>query len=160
MHRNINIKLKKISKKNTIKFIYFNYLFFRSTYYNSFPYNIPTMIILMPYLIIMLKTYYNSNNYFLEYYNRPIGLVSYRMTEKSLYILSLAVDKIYRSFGMGNFLLGYLIKVGRNKEKKFIELEVDVNNYIAIKLYYKNKFNIIYKKNKIYRTSYLMRRKI
>ena len=114
----------------------------------------------MPYLIIMLKTYYNSNNYFLEYYNRPIGLVSYRMTEKSLYILSLAVDKIYRSFGMGNFLLGYLIKVGRNKEKKFIELEVDVNNYIAIKLYYKNKFNIIYKKNKIYRTSYLMRRKI
>lgn len=51
-------------------------------------------------------------------------------------INQIEVNKIHRNCGKGNFLLNYMI----NLLKKNITLEVKEDNYSAIKLYEKNKF--------------------
>ncbi len=51
-------------------------------------------------------------------------------------INQIEVNKIHRNCGKGNFLLNYMIKL----LKKNITLEVKEDNYSAIKLYEKNKF--------------------
>ncbi len=51
-------------------------------------------------------------------------------------INQIEVNKIHRNCGKGNFLLNYMI----NMLKKNITLEVKEDNYSAIKLYEKNKF--------------------
>lgn len=51
-------------------------------------------------------------------------------------INQMEVNKIHRNCGKGNFLLNYMI----NMLKKNITLEVKEDNYSAIKLYEKNKF--------------------
>lgn len=51
-------------------------------------------------------------------------------------INQIEVNKIHRNYGKGNFLLNYMI----NLLKKNITLEVKEDNYSAIKLYEKNKF--------------------
>ena len=51
-------------------------------------------------------------------------------------INQIEVNKIHRNYGKGNFLLNYMI----NMLKKNITLEVKEDNYSAIKLYEKNKF--------------------
>lgn len=51
-------------------------------------------------------------------------------------INQIEVNKIHRNCGKGNFLLNYII----NLLKKNITLEVKEDNYSAIKLYEKNKF--------------------
>ena len=51
-------------------------------------------------------------------------------------IKQIEVNKIHRNCGQGNFLLNYMI----NLLKKNITLEVKEDNYSAIKLYEKNKF--------------------
>ena len=51
-------------------------------------------------------------------------------------INQIEVNKIHRNCGKGNFLLNYMI----NLLKKNITLELKEDNYSAIKLYEKNKF--------------------
>lgn len=51
-------------------------------------------------------------------------------------INQIEVNKIHRNCGKGNFLLNYMI----NLLKKNITLEVKEDNYSAIKLYEKNRF--------------------
>ena len=65
-----------------------------------------------------------------------IGYIYYSDIYERAEINQIEVNKIHRNCGKGNFLLNYMI----NLLKKNITLEVKEDNYSAIKLYEKNKF--------------------
>ena len=75
--------------------------------------------------------------YLLEIENdKIIGFLYYSDIYERAEINQIEVNKIHRNCGKGNFLLNYMI----NLLKKNITLEVKEDNYSAIKLYEKNKF--------------------
>ncbi len=65
-------------------------------------------------------------------------------------IMNIAVRKEYRNKGIGSILLDYLISTCKKNNIKRINLEVNENNKIAIKLYNKFNFQIIGKRKKYY----------
>lgn len=68
--------------------------------------------------------------------NEVIAYIYYSDIYERAEINQIEVSKTHRNCGKGNFLLNYMI----NLLKKNITLEVKEDNYSAIKLYEKNKF--------------------
>ena len=68
--------------------------------------------------------------------NEVIAYIYYSDIYERAEINQIEVSKTHRNCGKGNFLLNYMI----NLLKKDITLEVKEDNYSAIKLYEKNKF--------------------
>lgn len=68
--------------------------------------------------------------------NEVIAYIYYSDIYERAEINQIEVSKTHRNCGKGNFLLNYII----NLLKKNITLEVKEDNYSAIKLYEKNKF--------------------
>ena len=68
--------------------------------------------------------------------DKILGYIYYSDIYERAEINQIEVNKIHRNCGKGNFLLNYMI----NLLKKNITLEVKEDNYSAIKLYEKNKF--------------------
>ncbi len=68
--------------------------------------------------------------------NEVIAYIYYSDIYERVEINQIEVSKTHRNCGKGNFLLNYMI----NLLKKNITLEVKEDNYSAIKLYEKNKF--------------------
>lgn len=68
--------------------------------------------------------------------NEVIAYIYYSNIYERAEINQIEVSKTHRNCGKGNFLLNYMI----NLLKKDITLEVKEDNYSAIKLYEKNKF--------------------
>lgn len=81
--------------------------------------------------------------------NKIVGIVAFYCNDfenKIAFISSLCVNKSYRGFGLSKRLIDTVIEFAKNKNFKFIRLEVGIANYKARKLYEKFNFYTIDKK--------------
>lgn len=88
------------------------------------------------YLINELKNNPYSKILFLIKNNEIIGYIYYSVIYERVEINQIEIKLEKRNHGYGNLLIKELLK----SEKKDITLEVNENNYPAIKLYEKNNF--------------------
>lgn len=108
-----------------------------------------------------IKDYLNNEKYIIlvnELNNIINGLLIIYNNVDNFELEIIVVDNEYRNRGIAGNLLNYFFEnLGKNKE---IILEVAVNNIKAIKLYKKNKFEIINVRKKYYKNidAYVMKR--
>lgn len=76
-----------------------------------------------------------SSCYVCEVDNNVVGFVTYSIIYERAEIVDIIVDDEKRRLGYGKLLLNKVINEARKKGCKNITLEVDVSNFIAIKLY-------------------------
>ena len=88
------------------------------------------------YLINELENNPYSKILFLIKNNEIIGYIYYSVIYERVEINQIEIKLEKRNYGYGNLLIKELLK----REKKDITLEVNENNYPAIKLYEKNNF--------------------
>ncbi|MDC7236622.1 MAG: GNAT family N-acetyltransferase [Sphaerochaetaceae bacterium] len=84
-----------------------------------------------------------------------VGFVAFYANDfnkKIVYISMIAIDPTFRKLGYATILLEYLEKLCIKKDMKFMKLEVDVNNKVALNLYKNFGFEIVNKSdnNKYY----------
>jgi ribosomal-protein-alanine acetyltransferase len=90
-----------------------------------------------------------SNTQYTVYYIRRLekvsGYIIYYDTFDSFDLFEIAIEKEFQNKGLGNELLGKTIDrmFGEEKYKKTVFLEVNENNFSAVKLYKKNNFKEI-----------------
>ena len=90
-----------------------------------------------------------SNTQYTVYYmkksEKVSGYIIYYDTFDSFDLFEIAIEKEFQNKGLGNELLGKTIDrmFGEEKYKKTVFLEVNENNFSAVKLYKKNNFKEI-----------------
>ena len=84
--------------------------------------------------------------------NKVVGFIDFYITFNSASICQIAVSKEYRRKGVGNMLIGQMIKDCKSKEEpvEFLTLEVRKSNETAQKFYKKHKFEEITTKKSYY----------
>ena len=77
--------------------------------------------------------------------NEVVGFIDFYITFDSATIVQIAVKENFRSKGIGNLLLGQLIKDCASKAEpvEFLTLEVRASNVLAQKFYKRHKFNAV-----------------
>lgn len=76
------------------------------------------------------------------------ALAGFRITEglhhgKFMYVDDLVTDESQRSMGYGKFLLDWLIKLARNNNCQFLDLDSGVQRFDAHRFYLNNRMNIV-----------------
>lgn len=92
------------------------------------------------------KLVYNADCFFIQNDGKDIGFLAIYTNnyfEKIAFISSISIVPEYQGMGISQKLIGFSIEHARKREMKYIKLEVNENNIKAIKLYKKNKFNIV-----------------
>lgn len=64
------------------------------------------------------------------------------LSDNGIYILVIATDEKYRSHGIGQMMISEIERIARIKMKKYIELDVESVNIIAINFYIRNEFKV------------------
>lgn len=88
----------------------------------------------------------NGNTYVINENNQTCAIACIYIndfTSKTSYITLIGVHKDCRRHGYAQILLDYCISESKNSGMNFIKLEVNKNNYPAIKLYRKNNFEVV-----------------
>ncbi len=99
-----------------------------------------------PLTINMIKDSMKNENYhFFGYMNKNIliGYYYIRIIMEICELFKITVHKNNQNLGVGKILLDHCINYSRNKNCRFIELEVRENNVKAKLLYLKKNFRII-----------------
>ena len=79
-----------------------------------------------------------------------LGFIVFREAEDLIDIMTLGTDPQYRGQGIMSDLLQYLLKYS-SKENKKVLLEVHEENRLAIQLYLKMGFQVLYKRERYYK---------
>lgn len=79
-----------------------------------------------------------------------LGFIVFREAEDLIDIMTLGTDPQYRAQGIMSDLLQYLLKYS-SKENKKVLLEVHEENRLAIQLYLKMGFQVLYKRERYYK---------
>ncbi|UCF13115.1 MAG: ribosomal protein S18-alanine N-acetyltransferase [Thermoplasmatales archaeon] len=97
-----------------------------------------------------------------EKHHKVIGfIVGIKTSNEAARITMLSVNKNYRKKGIGSTLLTQFLKEMTLQNIKQVELEVRINNDVAIKFYKKHGFDIIETVSSFYQTgedAYIMKR--
>ncbi|MFV0275499.1 MAG: GNAT family N-acetyltransferase [Bacilli bacterium] len=105
-------------------------------------------------------TYYNENNmlnyinnvdnyiYVCKKYDKIVGFIHLLNLTFEYEIINIGVDKNYRNIKIGSKLLEFVEDLAIKNKINNIFLEVNENNYSAIKLYEKFNFKIIQERKK------------
>ena len=92
----------------------------------------------------------NSRYIVAKYKNEIIGFAGIKFILDEANLMNIVVKKEKRGQKIGCLLLENLIKISEEQNAKFITLEVNINNKIAINLYKKFKFDEIGIRKKYY----------
>lgn len=87
---------------------------------------------------------FNQNNYFYVKIvdGEIIGFIGVHKVLDNFDILTIAIKKSHQRLNYGSQLIQFIIDFAKNNDIKTISLEVNVNNFAAIKLYEKYGFKI------------------
>ena len=92
----------------------------------------------------------NSRYIVAKYKDEIVGFAGIKLILDEVNLMNIVVKKERRGQKIGNFLLENLIKISKELNAKYITLEVNSNNKIAINLYEKFKFDEIGIRKKYY----------
>ena len=104
---------------------------------------------------IVLKSIYSGffffifagNHFIRSFFRFSNSRLAVKLSENSIYLLSISVNHKYRRNGAGLSLLNELEIICKNSKKHIIELDVDINNQNAINFYKKNGYSILFQHN-------------
>lgn len=88
----------------------------------------------------------NADCIFIQNYRKNIGFLAIYTNDysgKIAFISSISIIPKYQGVGISQKLIDFSIEHARKKGMKYIKLEVNEKNIKAIRLYKRNKFNII-----------------
>jgi len=96
-------------------------------------------------------------DYFVAVVNAVVaGFADYKLMERKVKLMGLAVDPEFREVGIGSALLSKICEVAVREGKSAVYLQVKQSNLPAIELYRSNGFIITRKVEKGAESSYLM----
>lgn len=97
----------------------------------------------------------NNSMYIIAKLNDEIiGFAGIKIILDEAEIMNIATKKIYRHEGIASLMLEYLISYCKKNSINSINLEVNIQNSIAIKLYKKYNFNEVGLRKKYYNNTY------
>jgi ribosomal protein S18 acetylase RimI-like enzyme len=83
-----------------------------------------------------------KNTYVLELQAKIVGYVVFKVQKNSIYVVDVYVLKKYRGKGFAFKLLKVADKLKKDFNKKYVDVDVNVKNYPARKLYRKMGFEV------------------
>ena len=110
--------------------------------------------------VYLNKIYKHGNVYIIEEDNKLCGFAAIYMNDfnnRVAYMTLIGIKKQYRCKGYGKLLLGYCIKKAQEAGMKYLNLEVNKINKIAISFYESNGMKIV---DDASEQSYYMRKEI